>query len=285
MDQTLALAVAEKPARSAVEAAHRPKPVGTAPGNARGGVVNGARDELAIRQGREDAALRCGTATAQRKAGEAPLPARPVNGAGNPRRESEFACLGEGPAVPRRDFFPGQRGDLLQSETAQRIGQDIPAPIGAVSVPVNWKIIEPDFMRRAARLGKTAAEHEVPETELFGDEEHRFLEGRLRAVGKNLRKAHGPLVAHVVPSPVGSVPLFWLILYAFAWEAYQQRFGIDTSCFPSPLFHAAGCQCRFRSLDRQLAHYRRTSLTSPIVRCNIPSPSQIFQGFSCVAVP
>src|SRR6266852_7944578 len=143
VDQTLPLAVAEKPARSAVEPAQRCNSVGTAPGNARRGVVNGARDELAIRQGREDAALRRGAATGQREAGEAPLPARPVNGARNPRRESEFACLREGLAVPRRDFFPGQRRDLLQGETAQRSRREIPIPIGAVSVPVNWKVIEP----------------------------------------------------------------------------------------------------------------------------------------------
>src|SRR6266852_1071464 len=107
LNQTLALAVAEKPAGSAVKPAPQPDPVGTAPGNARRRVMNGARDELTIRQGREDAALGCGAAAGQREAGEAPLPARSVDGARNPRRESEFARLGEGLAMPRRDFFPG----------------------------------------------------------------------------------------------------------------------------------------------------------------------------------
>src|SRR6266487_2682842 len=79
--------------------------------------------------------------------------------------------------------------------------QETPVTVGAVSVPVNRKIIEPDFVRRAAQLGEAAAEHEVAEAELLGDEEHCFLEGRLRAIGKYLRKAHGPLVAHVVPLP------------------------------------------------------------------------------------
>src|SRR5438093_4923458 len=105
--------------------------------------------------------------------------------------------------MPRRDFSPGQRGDLLQGETVQRTGQEIPATVRAVSVPVNWKIIEPDFVRRAARLGETAAEHEVAEAELLGDEEHCFLEGCLRAVGKYLRQAHRPLVVHLVSLPLG----------------------------------------------------------------------------------
>jgi hypothetical protein len=52
---------------------------------------------------------------------------------------------------------------------------------------VNGKIIEPDFVRRAARLGEAAAENEVPEAELLADEQHGFLEGRFRADGKNLR--------------------------------------------------------------------------------------------------
>jgi hypothetical protein len=52
---------------------------------------------------------------------------------------------------------------------------------------VNGEIIEPDFVRRAARLGEAAAENEVPEAELLADEQHRFLEGRSRADGKNLR--------------------------------------------------------------------------------------------------
>src|SRR5206468_1237368 len=99
----------------------------------------------------------------------------------------------------------------------QRTGQEIPATVGAVSMPVSGKIIEPDFVRGAARPREVAAEHEVPEAELLAGEEHRFLEGRLRAVGKNLRKTHGRLVPHALSlSPAGSVPLFWLILYAFA---------------------------------------------------------------------
>src|SRR5258708_22148142 len=77
LDQTLALAVAEKPAGSAVKLAQEPDRVGTAPGDARRRIMNGARDELTIRQGREDAALGCGAAAGQREAGEAPLPARP----------------------------------------------------------------------------------------------------------------------------------------------------------------------------------------------------------------
>ena len=121
--------------------------------------------------------------------------------------------------MPRRDFSPGHRSNLLQGETAQGTGQQIPATIGAVSVPVNRKIIEPDFVRRTARLGEATAEHEVPEAELLADEKHGFLEGRLRAHAENLRKAHGPLVAHLVSLPTGSVPLFWLILYALAGTA------------------------------------------------------------------
>src|SRR5712692_4890894 len=107
LNQTLALAVAEKPVAGGVELSQRLNPVDAAPGNARRRVVNGARDELAVRQCREDTALRRGTAAGQREAGEAPLPARSVDGAGNPRRESEFTRLGEGLAMPRRDFFPG----------------------------------------------------------------------------------------------------------------------------------------------------------------------------------
>src|SRR2546428_6774134 len=201
LDQALALAVAEKPVASAVELARQPTPVAPAPGKPRRRVVNGARDELAIRQGREDTPLRRGAAAGQRETGEAPLASRSVDGARNPRGESEFARLGEGLAMPRRDFSPGQRGDLLQGKTAQRTGQEIPATVGAISAPVNRKIIEPDFVRRTARLGEAAAEHEVAETELLGDEENCFLEGRLRAVGKNLRQAHGPLVPHVIPLP------------------------------------------------------------------------------------
>jgi hypothetical protein len=110
-----------------------------------------------------------------------------VDRTGNARDESEFAGFRENLAVPRRDFSPGQRGDLLQGEPAQRTRQEIRAAIGAVSVPVNGEIIEPDFVRRAARLGEAAAENEVPEAELLADEQHRFLEGRSRADGKNLR--------------------------------------------------------------------------------------------------
>jgi hypothetical protein len=68
-------------------------------------------------------------------------------------------------------------------------------------VPANREVIEPDFVNRAARLGETAAEHEVTEAELLGDEENRFLEARLRAVGKNLFDAQGSLMAHVVLLP------------------------------------------------------------------------------------
>src|SRR6266853_219570 len=216
-DQTLALAVAEKPVPGTVELSRRPKPVDTPPREARGCVVNGARDELAIRERREDMAFRCGAAASEREACEAPLSPRSVDGAGNPRYQTEFARLGEGTAIPSRDFSPGQRGDLLQAETAQRTGQEIPAMVGAIPVPVNGKIIEPDFVRRATRPREVAAEHEVPEAELLAGEEHRFLEGRLRAVGKNLRKTHGRLVPHALSlSLAGSVPVFWLILYAFA---------------------------------------------------------------------
>src|SRR6266853_1834859 len=104
-DQTLALAVAEKPVPSTVELSRRPKPVDTPPREARGRVVDGARDELAIRERREDMAFRCGAAAS-----------------------------------------------------------------GAVSVPANREIIEPDFMNRPTRLGETAAEHEVTEAKLLGDE-------------------------------------------------------------------------------------------------------------------
>src|SRR5882762_2191011 len=119
-DQTLALAVAEKPVARAVELPPRPNLIDTAPGKARRCVVNCARDELAIRQCREDTPLRRGAATGQREAGEAPLPSRSVDGARDPRSESELARLGESLAMPRGDFYPGQRGDLLQGETAQR---------------------------------------------------------------------------------------------------------------------------------------------------------------------
>jgi len=153
-DQTLALAVAEKPVPSTVELSRRPKPVDTPPREARGRVVDGARDELAIRERREDMAFCCGAAASEREACEAPLSPRPVDGAGNPRYQSEFARLGEGLAVARRDRFPGQRGDFLQSESAQRTRQEVPAAIGAVSVPANREIIEPDFMNRTARLGE-----------------------------------------------------------------------------------------------------------------------------------
>src|SRR5258708_1651345 len=159
-DQTLALAVAEKPVPSTVELSRRPKPVDTAPRDARGRVVNGARDELAIRERREDMAFRCGAAASEREACEAPLSPRPVDGAGNPRYQTEFARLGEGLAVARRDRFPGQRGDFLQSESAQRTRQGGPAAIGAVSVPANREIIEPDFMNRTPRLGEPAPETE-----------------------------------------------------------------------------------------------------------------------------
>ena len=84
-DQTLALAVAEKPVPSTVELSRRPKPVDTAPRDARGHVVNGARDELAIRERREDMSFRCGAAASEREACEAPLSPRSVDGAGNPR--------------------------------------------------------------------------------------------------------------------------------------------------------------------------------------------------------
>src|SRR5713226_2009478 len=232
LNQTLALAVAEKPAGSAVKPAQQPDPVGTAPGNARRRVMNGARDELTIRQGREDAALGCGAAAGRREAGEAPLAARSVNGARNPRRQSEFARLGEGLAVPRRDCFPGQGGDFLQGQTAQRTGQEVPAPIGAVSVPANREIIEPDFVNRAPRLGETAAEHEVTEAQLLGDEENRFLEARPRAVRKNLLDAQGSLVAHVVPLPW--VKVFFIL--------------VDTLRFRRHC--ASPWECLFRRLDR-----------------------------------
>ena len=114
----MALAVAEKPAASTVELSRCPKPVDTPPRDARGRVVNGARDELAIRERREDMALRCGAAASEGEACEAPLSPRSVDGAGNPRYQTEFARLGEGTAIPSRDFSSGQRGDLLQAETA-----------------------------------------------------------------------------------------------------------------------------------------------------------------------
>src|SRR5258708_17126939 len=130
-DQALALAVAEKPVPGTVELSRRPKPVDTRPRKARGRVVDGARDELAIRERREDMAFRCGAAASEREACEAPLSPRPVDGAGNPRYQSEFARLGEGFAVARRDRFPGQRGDFLQRESAQRTLQEVPAATAA----------------------------------------------------------------------------------------------------------------------------------------------------------
>src|SRR5439155_21379941 len=92
-------------------------------------------------------------------------------------------------------------------ETDQGTGQPVPARLGAVSVPVNRKIIAPYFVRRTARMGEAAAEHEVPEAEVLADDKHGFLEGRLRAHGKNPREAHGPLVAHLVSLPDGVSPL------------------------------------------------------------------------------
>src|SRR5260221_3586256 len=169
-DQPVARRVLENAVPSPVGLSRRPKPVDPPPREARGRVVDGARDELAIGERREDMASRCGAAASEREACEAPLSPRPVDGAGNPRYQSEFARLGEGLAVAHRDRFPGQRGDFLQSETAQRTGQEVPSAIGAVSVPANRAIIESDFMNRPARLGETAAEHEVTEAKLLGDE-------------------------------------------------------------------------------------------------------------------
>src|SRR2546421_8391349 len=173
--------------------------------------------------------------------------------------------------MPRRDFSPGHRSNLLQGETAQGTGQQIPAMIGAVSVPVNRKIIEPDFVRRTARLGEAAAEHEVPEAELLADEKHGFLEGRLRAHGKNLRKAHGPLVAHAVSLPTGSVPLFWLILYALAWVAETPSVSGCTLRLWGPL--RALISESGQALGVAASFLGRPALTSSIVRRNIPSPS------------
>src|SRR5882762_1838597 len=59
-----------------------------------------------------------------------------------------------------------------------------------------------------------------------------------RAVFERLARICARRTAPLWPmwSPLqwGSVPLFWLILYAFAWAAYEQRFGIDTSCLRPP---------------------------------------------------
>jgi hypothetical protein len=76
--------------------------------------VNGACHELAIRQYREDMALRRGAGACQSEASEAPLTVRPVYGTRNTGTQPELTGLRERPALPSRDFLPGQWGDFLQ---------------------------------------------------------------------------------------------------------------------------------------------------------------------------